>query len=298
MLRRVKKLLDLLVSIDSRLDRILVNQGLLLESLRSDLDDEWGVFSQNGEDSILAYLLSKLGMKGPNHYFVEFGVEDFVEANCRYLLQTRNWSGLVLDGSEKNIARLKGHQIFWKHDLQALNVFVTAENIGHLLFQHLGEQQPDLISVDIDGMDYWVVEAMADFRPSIFVVEFNSTFGMEQPLTVPYSMDFVRSEAHYSNLYYGASLPAFKNLLLSRGYFLAAVNLTASNAFFVRRDVAEGSGLREIENLSDLVLTKTKTRESRNKSGHLSFLSPEDREREIGHLPLINLAEQSVRRDA
>src|SRR5258708_37539223 len=92
---------------------------------------EFCVFSQWGEDGIIEWLVAHVDT--PNARFVEFGVETFREANCRFLMQNRNWKGLVLDGSEANMAALRTQPLFWKHHLETRAAFVTAENINKLI---------------------------------------------------------------------------------------------------------------------------------------------------------------------
>ena len=94
-------------------------------------ETEFRVFSQFGEDGIIQFLISNIEI--PNKTFVEFGVEDYAESNTRFLLINNNWSGLVIDGSQPNVESIKNDAIFWKHDLTALNAFITKDNINSLI---------------------------------------------------------------------------------------------------------------------------------------------------------------------
>jgi hypothetical protein len=169
-------------------------------------DAEFRVFSQWGEDGILDWLTRIVAM--PRKVFVEFGVEDYTEANTRFLLTQRGWSGLVLDGSEQNVARIRRDEIFWRHPLAAAAAFITRENINDLIASNGIIGPIGILSVDIDGNDYWVWEAITAVEPAIVVCEYNAIFGPARSVTVPYDAAFQRAHAHWSHLYAGASLAA------------------------------------------------------------------------------------------
>ncbi|MEI7736718.1 MAG: hypothetical protein WCI49_14725, partial [Ferruginibacter sp.] len=115
------------------------------------------VFSQRGEDGVLQYIINKIGI--PNTIFIEFGVEDYTESNTRLLL-FNNWSGMVIDSSERNIRFIKTDFIYWKYDITAYESFITAENINTLISNYTGCTDIGVLSVDIDDNDYWVWEAI------------------------------------------------------------------------------------------------------------------------------------------
>ena len=252
-------------------------------------DIEFKVFSQWGEDGVLEYVLSNIPIK--NKFFIEFGVENYNESNTRFLMMNRNWAGLIIDGSKENIDYVKSRDYFWKYDLTAIDSFITKENINDLLsnqLKHLGiDSNIGLLSVDIDGVDYWVLNEINCINPSIIICEYNSAFGNNQPLTVPYDKEFIRGKKHYSNLYFGANLKAFDNLLDERGYIYIGSNMQNSNAFFLKRELAE----KYLPNLLNNILPFefSKIRESRDKDGNLNFLSSTDRIKEIKDLELVDL---------
>jgi len=131
-----------------------------------------------------------------------------------------NWKGLIFDGSEQNIKQIKQNSFFWKYDLTACQAFITAENISpHIENNFIGEI--GILSIDIDGNDYWVWKAIDGVEPDIVIVEYNSVFAKERAITIPYDPQFNRTLAHYSNLYFGASLKALNSLVYEKGYFLA-----------------------------------------------------------------------------
>jgi hypothetical protein len=226
------------------LEKQLINQGRILAHLNSkekfaDLSDyEFKVFSQWGEDGIIQHLVG--AMPGIPQSFVEFGVEDFTESNCRFLMMKDCWSGYIVDGSEKNCAAIRNADWHWKHDLTVRCDFIDRDNIDQLLRPSGFYPEPGILSVDIDGVDWFVLNALDTWRPWIIIVEYNGLFGSLEKVSVPYDPTFVRYQKHYTGLYWGASLGAFDELLSSRGYQLAGTNKAGSNAFFVRIDVAKG----------------------------------------------------------
>jgi hypothetical protein len=294
MIRRLGKAVQFakrLLQVQRQFDELKLNQGRMLSglnrtSLSSSLrDHEFKVFSQWGEDGIIQFLTSVVPIQ--HRTFIEFGVEDFTEANCRFLLMKDNWRGFVIDGSEKNVQSVQNSYFYWQYDLRAVCAFITRENINELLDRSGFDEDLGLLSVDIDGVDYWVLEAIARYRPRILIVEYNSVFGSERAISVPYCPTFRRTERHYSNLYFGASLSAFSRLAGARGYALVGTNSTGSNAFFVRSDVLP----MQVRSLSvSEAFTYSNVRESRDEQGRLSLLAGKARMEAIKGCPVIDVA--------
>jgi hypothetical protein len=288
-------LLHRLLKLDRAIDEIKINQALLLrDSLdrinASSLSDrEFKVFSQWGEDGILQFLTHNLCIK--QRTFIEFGVEDFLESNCRLLLMKDSWKGFVIDGSKANINKLKSSYFYWRYPLHAIAAFVTRENVCELLDSSGFDRECGILSVDVDGVDWHILNELADWHPSIFVVEYNSIFGCEDPVTVPYHSDFSRSKYHSSNLYYGASLRAFDALLSDRGYALVGVNSAGSNAFFVRRDLLNA---RVQPVTVHHCYRESAFREARDTDGSLLFRSAAQSRDLISHLPVLNTMTQKL----
>ena len=247
--------------------RLHVERIRRLNDIESLSEVEFKAFSQWGEDGIIQYLINKVLIK--NRSFVEFGVENYIESNTRFLLINNNWKGLVLDGSQSHINYIRNDSIYWRHDLTAECRFITRENINETLSGCGYEGDIGLLSIDIDGNDYWVWEKIDCVRPCIVVCEYNSVFGCEHQITVPYNAEFIRTNAHYSNLYYGASLAALCQLAVRKGYDFVGSNSTGSNAFFVRKDLQHG--LRIFSAVEGYI--ESKVRESRNELGALTFLT-------------------------
>ena len=260
-------------------ERVLILQGTIaskqvrsLSKIRNLADVEFSVFSQWGEDGIIEWLIEKLTADLPET-FIEFGVENYREANTRFLLCHRNWRGLVIDGSQSNIETIRADNISWRHDLTAKCAFITAENIDQLIVEAGFEGEIGLLSVDIDGNDYWVWKAITAVRPHIVVVEYNANFGDLIPLTIPYDPSFVRTSAHRSNLYWGASIRALCDLAREKGYTFTGTNNAGSNAFFVRDDRA----ITIMPLIADVAPWPSRARESRDDSGRLTLVRGESR---------------------
>lgn len=273
------------------LEQVKLNQGKLLSRANLSLnstslqDYEFKVFSQWGEDGIIQKLISTVEIKSKT--FIEFGVEDFTESNCRFLMTNNNWSGFIMDGSAANIARIEDSQFYWAHELQAVQAFINRDNVNDLLKLSGFADDLAILSIDIDGIDYWVLEAIDQrFLPRILIVEYNAVFGCDRAISVPYDPQFNRTIHHYSNLYFGASLPAFAHLAGKRGYDLVGTNSAGGNAFFVRRDLMNSS-LRSLSAKDGY--TRSKARESRDRDGRFTFLTGNDRLTAIRGLPVIDV---------
>jgi hypothetical protein len=276
--------------LDRHLDEVKINQGVILSRLHFDrkwsvlYDYEFKVFSQWGEDGIIQHLTQNVFVERKT--FIEFGVEDFFESNCRFLLMKDRWHGYVIDGSSRNIARLKASYFYWRYPLQARASFITRENVAALLDDSGFDKNVGILSVDVDGIDFFLLQALHDWRASIIIVEYNSLFGSLRQVTVPYDSKFQRTKTHWSNLYWGASLPAFAALLDDRGYGLVGVNGAGSNAFFVRRDLLND----RIKEVSVANCFRNSTfREARDPDGKLTFHLAQDSASAISNMQLLDI---------
>jgi hypothetical protein len=284
---RLKAVVAQLNSIEARSKRVQESLGRIEARQLSELPaadihgSEFRTFSQWGEDGILQHLLRHLPVIPKT--FVEFGVENYSEANTRFLLVNDNWSGLVIDGSATNIQSIKQDDIYWRHNLKAEHAFITSENINTLIRTNGISGKIGLLSIDIDGNDYWVWEAIDVVSASIVVIEYNARFGPEKAVTVPYAADFVRSRAHYSNIYYGASLAALCQLGKRKGYDFVGCNLSGNNAFFVHSSLRPAK-LPELTPAQGFV--PAQFRESRDAKGMLASLTPIEEAAILDNLPL------------
>jgi len=253
-----------------------------LQGISSLKEVEFRVFSESGEDGIIQYLINNIEIK--NKVFVEFGVEDYKEANTRFLLMGDNWKGLVIDSGKENISSIKKDEIYYKYDLTAINAFIIRENINDLISKAGFVGEIGLLSIDIDGNDYWVWEALNVINPAIVICEYNSLFGVTFPVSTPYDANFNRTKAHFSNLYFGASLLAIVELAEKKGYDFIGSNTRGSNAFFVKKVLS--SGLKRCSAEEGYI--QSQFRQSRDKEGNLTFLNWEESRKIISDMKVIN----------
>jgi hypothetical protein len=240
------------------------------------------VFSQWDEDGIIQYLINKVPIE--HETFIEFGVENYEESNTRFLMVNNHWQGMVLDGCRADIDWIRKDRMYWQYDLQAKTAWITRENIDALLCESGFPRDVGLLSVDIDGNDYWIWEAIQSIRPRIVIVEYNSVFKLA-PVAVPYRDDFNRTLAHHSNLYYGSSLAALHFLAKKKGYIMVGSNSWGHNAFFIRSDIA--GEFRSLD--PEEAYVTSKFRESRDHSGKLTYARDAERLKLIEHMPVVNV---------
>ncbi len=246
------------------------------------------VFSQYGEDGIIQYIISQIAI--PNKIFIEFGVEYYTESNTRFLLINNNWRGLAIDGSRQNIRFIKNDIISWKYDITAYRSFITTGNINTLISQFTDCSDIGLLSIDIDGNDYWVWDAVEAVQPRIVICEYNAALGFTHKVTVPYVAHFEQSKAHYSNLYYGASLAALCQLAEKKGYDFIGTARVGINAFFIRKDL---SGPFITYNAAD-GFHESANRSSKDQKGKLNFLPQDQRLAVIKDMELVDIESGSL----
>lgn len=208
---------------------------------------EFSAFSENGEDGITDYLLKKI--ISPNRYFVEIGSGNGLHNNTAYLAIALKYSGLMIDGNSIHIRRA---QLIYSHlngAVTCLHTFInTRADIKNIL-SHCAFNQPDFFSLDIDGIDYHVMKMLFEekFFPKIICVEYNSSFGPEKSLTIPYAENFDRMKSHASGLYYGISVSGWKNFLAKHNYQFVTVCRNGVNAFFIHRNAFDETFLQKIK---------------------------------------------------
>jgi hypothetical protein len=203
---------------------------------------EFKLYSQNGEDGILLYIFSRVGVT--NRCFVEFGIGDGRECNTANLSLNFGWHGLLLDSGKQNVllaSRYYREMLGAKSsNVKIINCFITKENIDKVLLDNGVERSIDLLSIDIDGNDYWVWKAITAVDPRVVVIEYNASFGFDKAMTVQYDANFNIFSKHRSGFYHGASLAALTKLANSKGYILVGCDTNGINAFYVRKDIAQG----------------------------------------------------------
>jgi hypothetical protein len=248
-------------------------------------DFEFKIFSQWGDDGLIQYLIKNIKIE--NEIFIEFGVEDYSESNTRFLMMNNNWKGFVMDGSEENMARLRKQPWFWKYSLDTKAVFITKENINGILAE-TGFKNIGLLHIDLDGNDAHILAEidLKDLNPAILIMEYNAVFGKKRAISVPYDANFIRTEKHYSNLYFGASLAALTYIANGKGYRLIGCNSAGNNAYFARRDLLNEKIKEKPVNEAYM---PSRFRESRNEDYALSFLDGDERYEMIKGLEIINV---------
>jgi hypothetical protein len=190
-------------------------------------------FSQHGEDGVIAELLSRVG--SVKRFFVEFGIESGREGNCVFLADVLDWDGLFIEPDESAYGRL-ARKYAASPRIRTLRSEVTPTNVETLFAQHSVPAEPDVMSIDVDGSDYWIWDAIAAYRARLLVIEYNAALSTEERLVQPPD----RVGGWDGTDYFGASLRALVELGERKGYQLVHTDLAAANAFFVRSDLVAG----------------------------------------------------------
>lgn len=263
--------------------RLLSENVRLKRRVASLSEVEFRVFSQWGDDGIIQWLLNSLEF--PNRTFIEFGVDDYRESNTRFLMMNNNWTGMVMDGSRSKVARIVASGYFWRYELQAIAAFVDKDNVNRLIASAQFDKEVGILHIDLDGNDYWIWKVMDGVSPVVVILEYNSVFGPDRSITVPYDKGFRRARAHFSNLYWGASIRALYQLSADKGYSFIGCSSAGNNAYFVRtdklNDVVRATSL-------DRGYVLSKFRESRDAKNRLTYLAGNDRLKAIRGMPVYN----------
>ncbi len=194
---------------------------------------ELRVFSQNGEDGVIAEILRRIGTGGGG--FVEFGIQDGTEGNTVFLAQVLGWSGVYLEADDASFAALE-RRYAGNPRVRTLHAAVEPDTVEALFAQAGVPEEPDIVSIDVDGNDYWIWRALTAFRPRLVIVEYNGAFDPASRRVMPYTPGF-RWDGTSA---YGSSLGALEDLGTEKGYRLVHTELAGVNAFFVREDLAGG----------------------------------------------------------
>ncbi|MES2108327.1 MAG: hypothetical protein V4577_06260 [Bacteroidota bacterium] len=194
--------------------------------------NEYQVFSQNGEDGIIAEIFNRIGTT--NKYFIEFGVENGLECNTLNLIY-KGWSGLWIEGSEHDckVINERFKDLISGNRLKIQNGFITAENIESYFDKADTPAEPDMLSIDIDYNDYYIWKAIDKYKPRVVVIEYNSIFRPDTHFVVKYNASRMWDKTSF----FGSSLLALEQLGIEKGYCLVGCVFTGSNAFFVRKDI-------------------------------------------------------------
>ncbi|QHT66624.1 hypothetical protein GXP67_08130 [Rhodocytophaga rosea] len=198
-------------------------------------------YSQNGEDGILLYIFSLIGTT--NKRVVEISAGDGLECNAANLIINHGWFGLLIDGNSKLIEN--GKKAYRKlRDTRSCppilkSAWVTKENINEVIQVEGFTGEIDLFSLDLDGIDYWLLKELDIVSPRVIVLEYQNIWKTERAVTVPYSSDFRHNASKYDTNYMGASLPAFIKLLKGKGYRYVGSQSLGFNAFFIKNGIGD-----------------------------------------------------------
>lgn len=192
----------------------------------------FGVLSQNGEDGITWAILQQIG--ATDRRFVDIGCADH-GWNTGFLAEECGWSGLMVDSDANAVALTRSR---FPSRVRTATVFVTPDNIDELFTTHGFAGEIDLLSIDIDSSDFWLWRGLTVCRPRLVIIEYNSVFGGERAVVVPYTAGRQWDAAASEHRYFGASLKAIERLARDKGYRLVAIEADSANAFLVRADVA------------------------------------------------------------
>ena len=192
---------------------------------------EYKITSQNNEDGIIEHIFKKI----PNNkYFVEIGF-DLYECNSLNLIKN-GWNGKLMDQNIEECLALRSllKYFFPNSKTVVTNETIDKENINKLVYSNLSEKNIDFFSIDIDGNDYWVLKNMDLKKINVICCEYNHWIGNNVKKVMPYDSD----HQFKNNVYFGASLLALHELLVSKGFNLIAVDSSGTNAFFVKKEFA------------------------------------------------------------
>ena len=207
---------------------------------------EFKQYSQHGEDGVIAFLTSAI--REPDHYFIEIGCADGRENNSSALLE-RGYAGVAVDGDTQKIASYSQFAASkgWLGRVLPLACMVNFNNVVDI-FSHFAVMTPDFFSLDIDGIDYYVMTHLliAGFRPKVVCVEYNATMG-DRPIVVNYDEEFDRWKKHQSGMYYGCSVASWKYLFGQFGYNFVTVESSGTNAFFVEQNAVKMEKISQLE---------------------------------------------------
>jgi len=289
LVRRVRTLVTR--TVEENLFNSLLLQGRMaswqmrsMKSIESLHDADFKVLSQWGEDGIIDWIIERAAIPPRLHTFVESGGGQYREANTRFLLENRNWHGLIMDGDQTLSEGVRRNQRYYRYGLKMKSAFITRENINDLIVEAGFAGEIGLLSIDIDGNDYWVWEAIDAIQPVICICEYNAFFGDLHPVSIPYDSKFAVGLSHPDRLYFGASIAALASLGARKGYRFLGTTLAGNDAFFIREDYASpfDSALRNI------VARPSNFRVPTDGSGNDAWVDGRDRFKMVSGFPLIH----------
>jgi hypothetical protein len=194
-------------------------------------------FSQFEEDGIILSIMATLGIF--EGVFLDVGSGDGINSNCANLALNFGWRGTFIDGNEQNIAKGRAfyerHPNTWAFPPKFVRAMITRENINQLLTKASVPPEIDFMSIDIDGNDYWIWDAISVTSPKVVIIETHIEFGMNN-IVVPYDKDYVYPGQQPD--YHGASPVAMERLARRKGYRLVGANSYGFNTIYIREGLA------------------------------------------------------------
>lgn len=184
------------------------------------------VASQFGEDGILQAIFEAVGVT--NSFLVDCGAGDGNKfSNSWNLVHEKKWGGILIEADSDRFEKLKS-QYLQRPDVSCAHLCVgwgVENSLDQILFSNNSPKYFDFLSIDIDGNDYHVWDAMKNYRPRVVVIEFNPT--------IPADVSFVQEKREF--VFQGSSLFSICELARNKGYELVAVTLV--NAIFVEKEL-------------------------------------------------------------
>jgi hypothetical protein len=229
---------------------------------------ELRAFSQNGEDGVLIEILNRIGVS--NRYFVEFGIESGIEGNCVALAEVLGWSGLFIEADPTSFAKL--HARYSGYPIRTANDLVTAENVEEVFLTNEVPASFDVLSIDIDGNDIYVWDALSGFRPRVVIIEYNSGIAEPGPVAQPHDPD----RGWDGSGGFGSSLAALDVVAERHGYRLAYTDLTGTNAFYVLNEEWDKLGVTQVRRRNQNIGLVGATRDPATPPGGWQQLAVDD----------------------
>ncbi len=296
MKKRIKNFLSLIVSKANDRNIFTIGSahfsemGQYYSNIKNLSDVDYKVFSQTGEDGIIDYLLYSLNIKVPK--FVEIGVGDYRESNTRYIFEKNCCKGIIIDKNHNLKNKVSEVVKLWRGDLTIVETTVTSKNIVDILFSNYFENDVDILSLDIDGIDYWIIDTLPEKFSKVAIIEYNSIFGSNLEVTIPNIDNFDRKKYHYSYLCYGASLKALVKLMKRKKYVFVGTNIACHNAFFVLESEVKKLNLTLPDTNNLTKYSTSHLSDSRSIDEKLSYLSGKQKLKEIEDCEVIDLSDK------
>lgn len=225
----------------------IINQYKLMQHLIpvSDMpklrDVGFQIYSQFEEDGLLLYIFALVGTT--NKRVIEICAGDGIQCMAANLIVNHGWDGLLFDGDLKNIERGKTfysqNSLTWIHQPKLCQAWITTNNVNELIEKNGFTGEIDLLSVDLDGNDYWILKALNNINPRVVICETHNVIPSDLSLSIPYDPEFFIGKNGMHKDFTSASLLAFNKLLKEKGYRLVGAHRHGFNAIFIRNDVGE-----------------------------------------------------------